>query len=139
MKTCFYKNDHQDLYLIDENNDKIIVPFIKNYDSKEICCLDSIFLYLGLGSEENINFKISSEDRVFDFYQLFCINSFKKRKLISKKIKLDTDPEDFKINTKDIPELICLFNFFKKTNLINCNQYFFGFLINYYFSAIEKR
>lgn len=147
MKICLYniKQDkdsisseegENNLYLVDGNFNKKI-PLIKNYPSIELCCIDSLFK--SKICDEDVNFKISCAYFNKNFHQLICINSFRKRRLINKKINFDTDPQNFIINVKAIPEVIGLFNFFKKTNLINCDQYFFGFLINFYFYAIEKK
>lgn len=143
---CIYKNnlqkkdlEYEDQVFIFNNNISIdiakeykLIPLVGDSKNIEIKCLISAYSYFK-DKNKKINFKINNNNKKEGILQFCCINSFKKRKLVKSQIDLIIDPENFKIELKEIPEIIKLLEFFNKKNLINLEEYFFGFLINYYF------
>jgi len=139
-------NQSEEIYLINNLDENIeerhnIIPLIKNFYSLELDCLNSTYFYFEKKGDldKHITFKIESRSKIPTDLNFFCINSFKKRKFLYKNISLKIDPENFNIKISNIPELISFFTFFKKTKLINCEEYFFSFLLNFYFYFVDKK
>lgn len=134
------------IFLCEIENKKIYlkelskVIHVKCNECSEIDFLKEILNYLGEDDElreVEVELDIVNPKKQEGILQLFCINSFKKRKHIKSVININKNSEKFKIKIKNIKEIIKLFNLIDKMNLIDKKKYFFGFLINYYFYLNE--